>query len=69
MTYTIEEIIEAMKKICPVVIKKDKKVMKKFLREVIDWKFNFIRTNPVKSVYLAWLEGLAIGILIMFLIG
>ena len=29
----------------------------------------FIRTNPVKSVYLAWLEGLAIGILIMFLIG
>ena len=43
--------------------------MKKFLREVIDCKFNFIRTNPVKSVYLAWLEGLAIGILIMFLIG
>ena len=43
--------------------------MKKFLREVIDWKFNFIRTNPVKSDYLAWLEGLAIGILIMFLIG
>ena len=43
--------------------------MKKFLREVIDWKFNFIRTNPVMSVYLAWLEGLAIGILIMFLIG
>ena len=55
MTYTIEEIIEAMKKICPEI--SDKKVMKKFLREVIDWKFNFIRTNPVKSVYLAWLEG------------
>ncbi len=43
--------------------------MRKFFREVMEWKFNFIKTNPVKSVYLAWLEGLAIGILIMYLIG
>tara|TARA_Y100001938_G_scaffold139345_1_gene206104 strand:- start:208 stop:339 length:132 start_codon:yes stop_codon:yes gene_type:complete len=43
--------------------------MKKFIKEILDWKFNFIHEHPLKSVYLAWLEGLAIGILIMYLIG
>tara|TARA_B100000925_G_scaffold139016_1_gene104194 strand:+ start:3047 stop:3178 length:132 start_codon:yes stop_codon:yes gene_type:complete len=43
--------------------------MRKFIKEVMDWKLNFIKNNPVKSVYMAWLEGLAIGVLIMFLLG
>jgi hypothetical protein len=36
------------------------------IKELWDWKINYIKKHPILSVYAAWTEGFLIGLLVYY---